>query len=99
MDDAADALMHLMKVYSEFEHVNVGCGEDISILELARLIADVVGFEGGMRTDASRPDGTPRKLMTAGRLCELRWRHQIPLRGGLENSYQWYLAHAAGQDA
>ena len=98
VDDAADALVHLMKVQSEFEHVNVGCGEDISIFELARLNADVVGFEGDKRTDASRPDGTPRKLMSAGRLRELGWRHRIPLRDGIENTYQWYLAHAAGQD-
>ena len=88
-----------MKVCSVFEHVNVGCGEDISILELARLIADVVGLEGGMRTDASRPDGTPSKLMSADRLRELGWRHRIPLRDGIGNTYQWYFAHAAGQDA
>ncbi len=71
VDDCADALVHLLKHYSDFEHVNVGSGEDITILELARLVSEVVGFEGQIVTDPSKPDGTPRKLMSVDRLRAL----------------------------
>lgn len=94
-DDCADALVHLMKVYSSPEHVNVGSGEDITIEELARLIMDVTGFEGGLTKDTSKPDGTPRKLMSADRIRALGWTPGIPLREGLETAYHWFLEHQA----
>lgn len=73
-DDCADACVFLMKTYSDFEHVNVGSGEDITILELARLVCEVVGFEGEIITDTSKPDGTPRKLMSADKLRGMGWK-------------------------
>jgi len=72
-------------------HINVGCGEDVSIRELAGMIAEVTGFEGRISCDASKPDGTPRKLMDVSRLSEMGWRAQIPLKRGLEETYQWFL--------
>ena len=72
-DDCADALVHLMKVYSGFDHVNVGSGEDLPIKELAELVMEVVGFEGELTHDLSKPDGTPRKLMSADRIRALGW--------------------------
>jgi len=90
-DDCADALVHLMKVYSGSEHVNVGSGEDITIEDLARLVMDVVGFDGDLIRDTSRPDGTPRKLMSADRIRALGWTPSIPLREGIENAYHWFL--------
>jgi GDP-L-fucose synthase len=87
VDDAADALVHLLKTYSGYDHVNVGSGEDIAIADLVMLIADVVGFGGRIVYDASKPDGTPRKLMDVGRLAELGWRARISLRDGLEDVY------------
>ena len=74
-------------------HINVGCGEDISILELAELIADVVGFCGEISCDASKPDGTPRKLMDVSRLAEMGWQAQIPIVTGVEETYSWFLRH------
>jgi len=74
-------------------HINVGCGEDISILELAELIADVVGFCGEISCDASKPDGTPRKLMDVSRLAEMGWQAQIPILTGVEETYSWFLRH------
>ncbi|WP_286131814.1 GDP-L-fucose synthase [Roseobacter sp. AzwK-3b] len=78
---------------SMLSHINVGCGEDISILELAELIADVVGFRGEIRLDRSKPDGTPRKLMDVTRLSAMGWTAQIPLRAGVEETYAWFLRH------
>ena len=72
-------------------HINVGTGEDISILELARLVAEVTGFEGRIVTDPSRPDGTPRKLLDVSRLSAMGWRARIGLREGIEATYRWYL--------
>jgi GDP-L-fucose synthase len=91
-DDCADACVHLMKVYSEADHVNVGSGEDISIHDLARLVAEVVGFTGQIVPDASKPDGTPRKLMSAARIHALGWAPRIPLRAGVEAVYQAFAA-------
>jgi GDP-L-fucose synthase len=76
-------------------HLNVGCGEDISIRELAALIADVVSFEGAIEFDTSKPDGAPRKLMDSSRLNKLGWRATIGLREGLAHAYADFLAHAA----
>ncbi|MBO9559088.1 MAG: GDP-L-fucose synthase [Caulobacter sp.] len=90
-DDCADACVHLMKTYSDYEHVNVGSGEDITILELARLVCDVVGFQGDILTDPSKPDGTPRKLMSADKLRAMGWAPRIPLREGVAKTYAWFL--------
>ena len=78
---------------SMLSHINVGCGEDISILELAQLVARVTGFEGKIVTDASKPDGTKRKLMDVSRLRNMGWAPKIGLGQGIENTYHWYLEH------
>lgn len=91
VDDLADACVFLMKHYSGEQHVNVGWGEDISIAEVAREIAAVVGFKGGYRFDVSKPDGTPRKLLDTSKLSAMGWRPKIVLQAGLTNAYQWYL--------
>jgi GDP-L-fucose synthase len=91
VDDCADASVHLMKVYSGESHVNVGSGEDLTILELATLVCKVVGFAGDIVRDLSKPDGTPRKLMSAKRIRELGWSPTIALAEGLRSSYEWYL--------
>jgi GDP-L-fucose synthase len=95
VDDLADALVFLMERYSAESHVNIGSGEDVSIAELARLIAEVVGFKGGVRYDESKPDGAPRKLLDVTKLRALGWRARIPLRPGLEDAYRWFLANLA----
>jgi GDP-L-fucose synthase len=97
VDDAADALVHLMTHYSGDMHVNVGFGIDLTILELARLIARVVGFTGQISTDRSRPDGAPRKLLDTGKLRDLGWQPKIGLEEGLSSTYQWFAAVCAGQ--
>lgn len=89
-DDCADACVFLMKTYSDFEHVNVGSGEDITILELARLVCEVVGFEGEIITDTSKPDGTPRKLMSADKLRGMGWKPSINLAEGLAKAYSHF---------
>jgi GDP-L-fucose synthase len=90
VDDCADAVVHLAQHYDGEEHLNVGTGEDLSIGELARLIAKVVGYEGDFRFDTSKPDGTPRKLLDVSRLQALGWRPSIPLEQGLAQTYRWY---------
>jgi GDP-L-fucose synthase len=92
VDDAADALMRLMTHYSGDMPVNVGCGIDISILELATLIARVVGFGGRIVTDPAKPDGTPRKLLDTQKLESLGWRPRISLEEGLASTYAWFLS-------
>ena len=91
VDDCADACVHLMKVYSAAEHVNVGSGEDISIVDLTRLVCDVVGFAGSIAHDLTKPDGTPRKLMSADKIRGLGWRPEIGLRHGIEGVYRSFL--------
>ena len=93
VDDCADALVLLLRSYSEEEHINVGSGEDLTILELAELIARVVGFTGRIVTDPMKPDGTPRKLMSDARLRERGWRPAISLAGGVALTYAWFLEH------
>jgi GDP-L-fucose synthase len=95
VDDAASALVHLMKVYSDAEHVNVGTGADITIMELAKLVCEVVGFEGAIVTDPSKPDGTPRKLLDVSKLRATGWRPQYELREGLMESYRWFQSNEA----
>jgi len=92
-DDCADALVFLMKTYSGHDHVNVGSGEDIAIADLAALVCEVVGLKAEIVRDASKPDGTPRKLMDNGRLKALGWTAQIGLRQGIADAYRAFLAH------
>lgn len=90
-DDCADALVHLMKVYSGHEHVNVGSGTDVTIRELLELVCRVVGYEGRIVQDKSKPDGTPRKLMSADKLRGLGWQPRIGLEEGVRATYAWFL--------
>ena len=90
VDDAADALVHLMTHYSQESHVNVGSGSELTILELAELTARVVGFEGRIATDPSKPDGTPRKLLDTSKLAKLGWQPSIGLEEGLAGTYAWF---------
>lgn len=96
-DDCADACVFLMKTYSDFEHVNVGSGEDVTILELAQLVCDVVGFEGEIVKDTSKPDGTPRKLMSADKLRAMGWAPSIKLRKGIEGAYKAFIASTVAE--
>ena len=91
-DDLADALVFLLKEYSDYEHINIGSGSEVSIRELAETIADVVGYEAELIFDSSKPDGTPRKLMDSGRLNGLGWNGVRPLRRGIEDTYQDWLS-------
>jgi len=90
VDDLADAVLHLMNNYKENEPINVGTGEDITIKELAQLIKEVVGYEGEIRFDTTKPDGIPRRLLDVTSLHNTGWRHKIELRKGLELTYQWF---------
>lgn len=94
-EDCADALVFLLKNYSEAEHINVGFGSDVTIIELARLICDVVGFKGDIVFDASKPDGTPRKLMSNRKLSLMGWRPKVPLEVGVAESYRWFMDNVA----
>ncbi len=91
-DDCADALVFLMKNYSEDAHINVGSGEDISILDLTQLICDIVGFKGEVKHDLSKPDGTPRKLMSAGELRAMGWEPHIGLNAGIKGMLTTFMA-------
>jgi len=93
VDDLADACLFLLKHYSAEGHINVGTGEDVTITEVAETIRDVTGFAGSFVYDASKPDGTPRKLLDVGRLHGLGWHHRIGLREGLADAYRWFVAH------
>jgi GDP-L-fucose synthase len=93
VDDMASACLELMDQHHGNELVNIGCGEDVSIRELAELVANVVGYRGELRWDTSRPDGTPRKLLDVTRLFAYGWRPSIALREGVEQTYRWFLAN------
>jgi len=93
VDDLADACVFLMRRYDGAEHVNVGTGEDLTIRELAETVRDIVHPEAVLVFDASKPDGTPRKLLDVSRLHALGWRHRIGLREGIASSYRWFLEH------
>ena len=104
VDDMAAASVHVMNLPPEvharhtqpmLSHVNVGCGEDVTIAEAARLVAEVVGYAGAVTFDTSKPDGTPRKLMDSTRLNALGWQARVPLREGLARAYQDFLEHHA----
>lgn len=99
VDDVADACVHLLKVYSDELHINIGCGEDLSIGELAGLIREIVGFEGSLRYNKARPDGTPRKLLDVSRLKALGWQPNISLDAGLRDAYRWYQDQLADKVA
>jgi GDP-L-fucose synthase len=94
VDDLAAACLRLLDVYDEPDHVNVGVGEDVTIAELASLIADVVGYSGELEWDSSKPDGTPRKLLDVQRMKSLGWEPAIGLREGIESTYEEYRATA-----
>ncbi|KGM88496.1 Nucleoside-diphosphate-sugar epimerase [Roseovarius mucosus DSM 17069] len=105
VDDMAEASLFVLDlpqdVYAAntepmLSHINVGCGTDVSILELAQMVAEVTGFQGKISTDPSKPDGTMRKLMDVSRLAEMGWRARIGLREGIEDAYRWYLDQAPG---
>lgn len=95
VDDLASACLLLLEKYDSPEIINVGCGEDISIRELAELICDVVGFNGELAWDATKPDGTPRKLLDVTRIRALGWQPEIALREGIARTYEWFLANCA----
>lgn len=99
VDDCADGLVHVLKTYSGFEHVNIGSGEDVTILELTQAVCEVVGFEGEIVKDTTKPDGTPRKLMSADKLRAMGWTPKIGLKEGIAQTYQWFLANRAGGSA
>lgn len=91
-DDMANAVVHLMRTYDEEPLVNIGCGSDVTIRELAELVARVVGYEGRLAFDTSKPDGAPRKLLDVSRLAGLGWKPRISLEDGLESTYRWFVA-------
>src|SRR5579859_1484868 len=91
VDDLADACVHLMKIYSGEELVNIGTGEDITIAEFAHVVADAVGYTGTISFDPSKPDGTPRKLLDVSRLAQLGWRAKTSLKDGIRRAYQAFL--------
>lgn len=95
-DDLADACVFLLEHYESPEIVNVGCGEDVTIRELAELVCETVGFQGQLVFDSSKPDGTPRKLLDISRLEGLGWKPRIGLREGIASAYQWFRENAAG---
>ncbi|HVF04196.1 MAG TPA: GDP-L-fucose synthase [Frankiaceae bacterium] len=95
VDDLARAVVHLMEHYDAPEPINVGVGDDIAIRDLAALVADVVGYEGSVEWDTSRPDGTPRKLLDVSRITALGWKPEIALRDGIAATYDWFRAHVA----
>ena len=95
VDELADAAVHLMKNYSGDQHINVGTGSDVTIRELAELVAEVAGWQGRFEYDRSKPDGMPRKVMDVSRLNALGWSARMPLKDGFRKAYDWYVAHAA----
>jgi len=95
VDDCASACLYLLQKYDSPEIINVGCGEDISIRELAELICDVVGFDGELSWDKTKPDGTPRKLLDVSKLRALGWTPTIKLRDGIVQTYTWFLKKVA----
>ena len=97
VDDLAGAVLFLLETYDSPEIINAGCGEDISIRELAELICDVVGFRGELKWDRSKPDGTPRKLLDVSKIKKLGWQPTISLRDGVARLYEWFLDNYAPQ--
>ena len=94
VDDLADACLFLLKNYDSPEIVNIGCGEDVSIRELAETVRETLGFDGDLVFDTSKPDGTPRKLLNIEKIRSLGWTPRIPLREGILDAYAWFLQSA-----
>jgi GDP-L-fucose synthase len=94
-DDLASACLFLLENYNSDSHINVGTGTDLSIADLAQTIAEVVGFDGEIQFDTSKPDGTPRKLLDVSKLSALGWKSSIQLKDGIQKTYDWFLAHEA----
>ena len=97
-DDLARAVLHLLENYDDGSPINVGWGKDLSIADLAALIAEIVGYEGAIEWDASKPDGTARKLLDTTKINSLGWYPKIELREGVESTYKWYLSNYPGKD-
>lgn len=96
VDDMAEACLHLLEHYDGDQHVNVGTGTDVTIKELAGLVAEAVGYEGRIEWDTSKPDGTPRKLMDVSKLAAAGWTARIPLAEGLRSTVEWFREHQDG---
>ena len=99
VDDLADACLFIMRNYEGSEFLNIGVGKDTSIKELSEMIGEIVGFEGPIHYDSTRPDGTPQKLLDVSRLHGLGWRSETSLREGIKKTYQWYVSEDAGHKA
>ena len=93
VDDLADACCFLMQKYDESDIINVGCGKDLTIKELAMMTKEIIGYDGDLRFDSSKPTGTPRKLLDVAKLQTFGWEYKISLSGGLADTYKWYLSH------
>ncbi len=91
VDDLAEACLFLLETVNDPGIINVGCGEDVTIRELATMVCEAVGFGGSLEFDTTKPDGTPRKLLDMSKLFGLGWRPKVPLREGISETYQWYL--------
>lgn len=91
VDDLADAAVFVLKTYEDYEHINIGSGSDLPIADVARMVMDVVGLKGELHHDRTKPDGTPRKLMSADKLRGMGWGPKIPLREGLRLTYKWFV--------
>jgi GDP-L-fucose synthase len=96
VDDLADACIFLMNHYDESDIINIGCGKDISIAELALLVKDIAGYTGNIEYDTRKPDGTPLKLLDVGKLRRLGWKPKISLEEGIKKTYEWYCRSASG---
>ena len=90
-DDLADACLFLLENYDQPDLINIGCGEDVTIRELAETVCDVLGFDGSLEFDAGKPDGTPRKLLDISKIKSLGWSPKIPLRDGIADAYDWFV--------
>jgi GDP-L-fucose synthase len=97
VDDLAKGVVFCLDHYDEYEHINCGAGFDVTIREIAETIARVVGFDGQLVFDTTKPDGTPRKIMDSTRIRALGWKPEISLEDGLASSYQWFIEHVAGR--
>ncbi len=95
VDDLSEACLFLLENYNEPEIVNIGCGEDVTIRELAETVCDVLGFQGELVFDTTKPDGTPRKLLDMSKLFSMGWKPRIPLREGIRGAYDWYLQNGS----
>ena len=96
VDDLAAASLFLLETYDDEKIINVGVGEDVTIRELAEMVARIIGYEGEIRWDESKPDGTPQKLLDVSRINDLGWKARIPLEEGIRSTYRWYLANDQG---